>query len=308
MIPNRTEVEIMHCKHCGENLVEEEKFCRSCGATIDENTEKNCTEKKKSERQTSYDAVEDLKKKLESIERRKKPSTIKNEALKKVFDLVKNEAEEAGISFDIKYKNKKLQDKKQTIDDFPLPDSAEELLNLSKYIQKQILSKRKNDNDLKETWQEKLKEAYRYAKKEFCDTEQFFEIETCYKKVRRKARHEAMRPIAIFPAFIIIAAFGVAIVEGLPLLMFATAFVACFETYFIFYVYDLLEDWLAYQKSQNAKRSKGLRVSRLVAWLLLAPVFATLITSIFYFSTTVIIIVAAVFVVLLLFLVMTSDD
>ena len=54
----------MYCSQCGKEISETAKFCSNCGCPIPEEEKPNSTSKQ----QSSFDAVEDIQKKLREIE------------------------------------------------------------------------------------------------------------------------------------------------------------------------------------------------------------------------------------------------
>ena len=228
----------MYCSQCGKKVSETSFFCSNCGFPIPKEDTTQFLQKQ----QLSFDAVEDIKRKLKEIDNRKRPPVKKGGAVKTAFESIKkNIKEEASASglavFHDDFEEKKLADKKQLILDYPFPTSPEALANFTKYIYSEIEAKRKAPDALTEVWKEKLKQAHRFAKKDLKATEEFGEIQKCYKANKRKDRHEVMRVFVLWFIFPIVAAFIAAIIDQLPMLMFISILAAFWEVFLILYMF-----------------------------------------------------------------------
>ena len=167
----------MYCTQCGIEISETSKFCSQCGSPVKENDISNNV----SNKQNTYDAVQDLKAKLKEIESRKKPTIKKGKALTEVVNVVKKKAYDAGLPIKDTFEEQKLLDKKQLIIDYPMPDTPEQLERFAKYIASQSSSKNKQNDELTEIWKEKLNQVQRYSKKRFNNTEETKKIKNTLK-------------------------------------------------------------------------------------------------------------------------------
>ncbi len=286
----------MYCSQCGKELSEKSKFCSNCGCPVEEEAKPTPAPVQ----QSSFDAVEDLRRKLREIDSRKRPTTKKSGVVKSAFESLKEtireEAAASGLGFfNDSFEEQKLEDKKQLILNYPLPTSPKVLASFAKYINLEIEAKKKEPDALTPVWKEKLKQVHLFAKTEMSTTEEFAEIQKCHKANKRRERHAAIREYIVLLAFPILAAFIVSLVFSWPLLLFASILAAGWEMFLILYVYDLLDDMVASIKQHSTKRPyipKGLRSA---AWHLLIPFLAALITSIAYHSVGFIVLFAILF-------------
>ena len=281
----------MYCNQCGKEISETSKFCSNCGCPVLEEVNKSSAPIEHS----SFDAVEDLQKKLREIDNRKKPPVKKGDAIKSALDVVKGEASALGLVFGDAFGGKKLEEKKKLILDYPLPTSPKALANFAKYINSEIEAKKRDPDALTEVWKEKLKQVHLFAETQLSNTEEFAEIQKCHKANKRRERHVAIREFVVLLAFPILAAFIVSIVFHWPFLMFISILAAGWEVFLILYVYDLLDDMVVSIKQHSAKRQNIPRRLRSAAWHLLVPFLAALITSIAYHSVGLIVLFAILF-------------
>ena len=110
------------------------------------------------------------------------------------------------------------------------------------------------------------------------------EIQKCHKADKRRERHATIREFIVLLIFPIIAAIIVSIVFHLPFLTFAAILAAGWEIFLILHVYDLLDDMVESIKQHSAKRKNIPKWLRKIAWYILVPAFAALITAIVYQS------------------------
>lgn len=286
----------MYCSQCGKEISETSKFCSSCGCPIPEEDKPNVSPKQ----QSTFDAVEDLQKKLREIDSRKRPSSKKGGAVKSAFESLKQtireEASASGLTlFSDSFEEEKLEDKKKLILNYPIPTSPKALASFARYINLEIEAKKKEPDALTPVWKEKLKQVHLFAEAELSSTEEFAEIQKCRKADKRRERHAAIREFIVLLAFPIVAAFIVSLVFHWPLLLFASILAAGWEVFLILYVYDLLDDMVASIKQHSAKRQNVPRRLRSAAWHLLVPFLAALITAIAYQSVGFIILFAILF-------------
>ena len=286
----------MYCSQCGKELSEKSKFCSNCGCPVKEENKPSSAPVQ----QSSFDAVEDIQKKLREIDSRKRPSTKKGGVVKSAFDSLKEtireEASASGLGFfNDSFEEQKLTDKKQLILNYPLPTSPKALASFAKYINSEIEAKKKAPDALTPVWKEKLKQVHLFAEAEMSSTGEFAEIQKCHKANKRRERHAAIREFVVLLIFPIIAAFIVSLVFSWPLLLFASILAAGWEVFLILYVYDLLDDMVASIKQHSAKRPNIPKRLRSAAWHLLVPFLAALITAIAYHSVGLIVLFAILF-------------
>lgn len=275
----------MYCSQCGKELSDKSKFCSNCGCPVVEAGKPSSTPTE----QLSCDAVEDIQKKLREIDSRKRPSVKKGGGVQSAFESLKEtireEASASGLAFfKDSFEEEKLADKKKVILNYPLPASPKALANFAKYINSEIEAKKKEPDALTPVWKEKLKQVHLFAEAELNSTEEFAEIQKCHKSNKRRERHAAIREYVVVLVLPIIAAFIASLVSRWPLLLFASIVAAGWEVFLILYVYDLLDDMVASIKQHSAKRQNIPKRLRSVAWHLLIPLLAALITSLAYHS------------------------
>ena len=285
----------MYCSQCGKEIPNDSRFCSECGYPT---AGKNNTDFEP-KLQPELDAVEDIQKKLREIDNRKNTSANKDGKIKTAFEKLKktirDEAAASGFTlFFDSFEEEKLEDKKKVIQDYPLPTSPKELACFAKYIKSEIKAKKKTPDLLTPVWKEKLKQVYLFAKKELRSTEAFAEIKKCYKANKRWERHASIRELIILLAVPIVIAFIKSLVYNWPLLLFASILAAGWEIFLILYVYDLLDDMVDSIKQHSAKHQPP-KWFRSVAWHLLMPFLAALITSIVYQATGLITLFAVLF-------------
>lgn len=288
---NYREDEIMFCSQCGEEITKSSKFCSNCGYPITKEEIKDVAPKT----EKAFDAVKDLQKKLREIDSRKKPPVKKGDVIKSALDVVKGEVSALGLVFGDSFESKKLEEKKQLILGYPLPNSPKALASFARYISAEIEAKKREPDALTEVWKEKLKQVHLFAETEFNNTEEFAEIQKYQKANKRRERHAAIREFMWFLIAPIIAAFIVSIVFHWPLMMFASILAAGWEVFLLLYVYDLLDDMVASIKQHSVKRQNIPKRLRSAAWHLLIPFLAALITAIAYQSLGFIILFAILF-------------
>lgn len=294
----------MYCSQCGKEISKTSKFCSNCGSPVPEEENPSSTPK----RQSAFDAVEDIQKKLREIDKRKKPPVRKGDVLKSALDVVKGEASALGLVFGDNFESRKLEDKKQLILNYPLPTSPKALVSFAKYINSEIKARKKEPDALTEVWKEKLKQVYLFAETEFSSTEEFAEIQKCHKANKRRERHAAIREFVVLLILPVLAALIVSIVFHWPLLTFASILAAGWEVFLVLYVYDLLDDMVESIKQHSAKRQNVPKWLRSIAWYLLVPAFAALITAIVYHSVVLIWIFGVLFGVDAFFLLLVLCD
>ncbi len=299
----------MYCSQCGKKLSETANFCSNCGYPIHEEEKSNFASKP----QSSFDAVDDIQKKLREIDNRKKPSVKKGGVVKSTIESIKETIREEAVAsglvfFSDSFEEKKIADKKQLILNYPLPTSPEELERFAKYINLELEAKKKAPDALTEVWKEKLKQVHLFAKNELHTTEEFAEIQKCYKANKRRERHSTIREFVVWLIFPIIAAFALSIGLHLPWLMFIAILAAGWEIFLILYVYDLLDSMIVSIKQHSVKQQNVPKILRSVAWHLLIPALAALITSIVYHSTGLIVLFAILFGVDTIFLLLFLCD
>lgn len=172
----------MYCIKCGKEIPNNSKFCNGCGFPVVEKSAKDF----EAEQQPEVDVVEDIKKKLQEIDNRKRPTAKKGGIVKSAFASMKNaireEAAASGLTlFDDGFEEKKLADKKALIQNYPLPTSPKALASFAKYINSNIVAKINEPDDLTPIWKEKLKKVYIFAKAELSSTKEFVQIQKYYK-------------------------------------------------------------------------------------------------------------------------------
>lgn len=274
----------MYCSQCGKKIPEASKFCNECGCPIQEETETNSA----NTHQSAYDAVADLQKKLREIDKRKKPPAKKETVLKSALKVATGGVSPLDLVFGDSFESKKTEDQKQLILDYPLPASPKALASLARYINSEIVAKKRNPDALTEAWKEKLMQLYLYAETEYSDTEEFAEIRKYYKAKKRRERHSVVREFVVMLIFPIIAAIILTIVFQLPFWLFVAIAALGWEVFFILYVYDLLDDMVASIKEHSAKKTNVPKRLRVVAWHLLIPALSALIVSSIYQCTALI--------------------
>lgn len=266
----------MFCSQCGIEISEPAKFCSNCGSPIPESKTGNFTQKSPS----VFDAVEDIQKKLNKIDSRQKPPTKKGNIIRSTLDVVKGESSVFALLFDDDFESKKIEDKKQLILNYPLPSNPKALANFAKYINSEITLKQEKPDELTETWKIKLKQIHRIAKSELSATKEFTEIHKYQKESTRKERQESNVVLVVIIGFATLLALILSILHHLPFLLFISICAAGWEIFFILYIHDLLDSMIAFLKQRGKQQKYIPKVLRVVAWYLLVPTIAALITSI----------------------------
>lgn len=278
----------MYCGQCGKEISGTSRFCGNCGYCVTEEAKNNSVPK----HQSSFDAVEDIQKKLREIDSRIKPPVKKGDVIKSALNIVKRKTSALELVFGDNFESKKIEDKKQLILDYPLPTSSKALASFAKYIYSEIEAKKKEPDTLTEVWKEKLNQIHQFAETELSTTEEYAEIQKYHKAIKRRERHASIRELVVLLIFPILAAFIVSIIFQWPIMMFVSILAAGWEVFLILYVYDLLDDMVASMKQHGEKRQNVPKWLRSATWHLLMPIFAALITSIVYHSVVLIVIFA----------------
>ncbi len=234
--------------------------------------------------QPPHDAVADIKKKLKEIDSRKKPPTKKEGVLKSAIKIAKKEASVLDFVFGDSFEADKLADKKQLIVDYPLPTSPKALADFAKYINQEIVAKKKTPDELTPTWKEKLKQVYEFAKAEIKHTDEFSEIKKYYKGYKRRDRHQEIAPLIVMPLMLIPFLFIPAITTQSPGLLYLAVLATGWGIFFALYMFDVMENMIDSIKRHSAKDKSIPRILRIVAWHALIPTLAGLIASIAYLS------------------------
>jgi len=264
----------MYCNQCGVEIRENSKFCSNCGCPVPKEKPGGFSTQK----QPSFNAVEDLMQKLEEIDNRKKPTPKKGAFVQSTLDRIKKEAATAGLEVEDKFEEKKVEDKKRLILNYPLPTSPNALLAFAQYLYSEISAKKKFPNSLTEAWKEKLKQVYLFAKKNFRTAEEFSEIQNCYKRFKRREARSATCFFLFYLFFPIIAAVALTIVYHQPWLLFAAIIALVWNLFLILYLSGSLDKWILSAKQRGAKQNNIPKAIRVIAWHLLVPIFAALVT------------------------------
>lgn len=228
----------MYCIKCGKEIPNNSKFCNGCGFPVVEKSAKDF----EAEQQPEVDVVEDIKKKLQEIDNRKRPTAKKGGIVKSAFASMKNaireEAAASGLTlFDDGFEEKKLADKKALIQNYPLPTSPKALASFAKYINSNIVAKINEPDDLTPIWKEKLKKVYIFAKAELSSTKEFVQIQKYYKANKKRERLPTIRLLVLFLAcFILIGLIESIVFQkiGLIFLCAILLFVVAFSLLFLY--------------------------------------------------------------------------
>jgi len=293
----------VYCNHCKKETPTNANYCLGCGSPFSETPKTDSAPKP----QSTFDAIEDIQKKLQEIDNRKRPSAKNNGSVKSAFESLKqtirDEAVSSGLTlFNDRFEEEKLADKKKLIQNYPLPSSPQALEHLAKYIISEIDAKKKNPDALTPIWKEKFEQVYKHAKTYFSDTKEFSEIQKYENANERRKRHASIREYIVLSAFAVIPAFILSLIYHWPLLLFASILAAGWEIFLILYVYDLLDNIIASIKQHSETQQYIPKILRTIAWHLLVPLLAALITSIAYHSVIWITLSAILFGVDVLFL------
>ena len=294
----------MYCTECGSKIFEGSRFCGNCGYRVIDTIEHNNEDKI----QLPYDAVQDIQKQLKAIEKRKQTRRKTKRAIDSVLNVIKEELPSLDFAFSKSFEEKKLEDMRQLIINFPLPTSPQSLLRFAKYVNSVIASKRKEPDALTEVWKEKLKQIYLFAEQEINTTEEFAEIQKYYNENSRKEKRFAIRDLVWFLIYPIVAAFISSIIYQLPWLMFAAIVALGWELFLILYVYNLLDKMIASAKRNAVKQNVIPKFLRVIAWHLWIPMLAGLIVSIVYQLVVSIVFAAILFGVNVIFLLVLLCD
>lgn len=274
----------MYCSQCGKKIPGTSKFCSECGCSVSVEDETTSAVN----HQSAHDAVVDLQKQLREIDKRKKPPAKKENVIKSALKVATGGVSPLDLVFGDSFEEKKTEDKKQLILDYPLPTSPKALASLARYINSEIVAKKREPDALTDVWKEKLMQLYLFAETEYSDTEEFAEIKKYYKAKKRRERHSVVRELVVWLLFPIVAAIILTIVFQLPFWLFVAITALGWEIFFILYVYDLLDDMVASIKEHSALKTNVPKRVRVVAWHLLIPALSALIVSSIYQCTALI--------------------
>jgi len=166
----------MYCSQCGNEIIENARFCNNCGHPIPQKEESNSA----GNQQAFLDAVEDIQQKLREIDNRKKDPIKKENVIKSAIKVAKKGVSAIDSVFNNSFEEKKLADKKQLILNYPLPSSPKALANFAKYINSVIVSKKREPDALTDAWKDKLKQIYLFAETKLSTSQEFMEIQKLY--------------------------------------------------------------------------------------------------------------------------------
>ena len=293
----------MYCSQCGKKIAETSKYCSGCGSPILEEEEFEFS----AQNEVVYDSVKCIQNQLDEAERQGKTLRIKNDPIRTLVETIKNEAYEAGLAND-KQKEKILENKKKIISDFPLPRSVKELLHFAKNIDSIISSKKAKQDPLTEVWEEKLKQVYRMAKKEFSATVEFIDIKNFYKDCKQRKRRRSAQPFVLLLLYPIGIGIIISLINNLPFLFFAAILSLFWNIFLILYVHNSLDRMILSVKKQSNIKNSVPKLLRIIAWFLLMPALAALITSIVYHSVGFIVLFSMLFGVDAFFLLLFLGD
>ena len=180
------------------------------------------------------------------------------------------------------------------------PDCVQtHLEHFAKYINSEIELKKTSPDVLTDVWNEKLKQVYSFAQAHFEGTNELAEIQKCYRANKRREQRAAIRewllPLSLFIAAGLIASLIVSIVFHWPWLLFISILGIAWGLFGILYVNDLLDNAITSVKEHSKKRKGIPKRLQSVAWHLLIPFLAALITALAYFSTPIIILFSILF-------------
>lgn len=186
---------IKFCSSCGAEIDKDARFCKSCGRAIYEDGV--ISQEKKSEKRTAFggtvhncpccgdiinsfvtncpscgyevreakasNSVKELVTKLESIESRQLPIMEEKKSLMKMVfgkDLKdEDEIKEATRRFE----NQKVQEKVNTIINYPVPNTKEDILEFMILATSNINTKLGIDDELSKAWIQKMEQVYQRA-------------------------------------------------------------------------------------------------------------------------------------------------
>lgn len=292
----------MYCSQCGKKIADTSKFCTGCGSPVVEEDEFEVSAQHK----ITYDAVEDIQHQLNMIDNREKTLRTKK-ANRSFLEIVKDELfeEEYEEKYNNEFKEKKQADKQKLILNFPLPNTSEDLLHFTKYIHSMITEIKKNNDPLIETWKEKLKQVYLFAKKEFSSSEEFVAIQNIYKLYKREDQRHTIGVLGFLMFDLMVLGVIVSLLNQIPWLFFVSVLTLLWSFWLMLYLFNLLDRMIASIKNHAIKKKGSLKLLRIIAWFLLMPALAALITSIVYFSGVIIALCAVIFTVDALFLLLS---
>lgn len=292
----------MYCSQCGKKIADDSRYCSRCGYPTFE--EESC--KTSEQHEPIYDAVKDIQYQLDMIDKREKPLRPRK-ANRSLLEIMKDTMfeEEQEEKHNNKFKEKKQADKQKLIQNYPFPSTPEEHLNFVMYIDSIITSTKKNKDPLNEAWKEKLKQAYLFAKKEFSTSAEFVAIQNIYKKYRREGRRNTFGSFFFFLFYLAAVGVGTSLLYKNPLLFFASVLGLLWTLCLMLYIYDLLNKMIVSIKVHAKKKKGSPKLLRIIAWFLLMPALAALITSIVYFSKGIIVLCAVIFAVDMLFILLS---
>lgn len=282
----------MYCNQCGKEICETAKFCSNCGHQIPIKRKTKLT----SEQLEVNDAANNLRKELKQIDKRKK-TVIKTGKKQKATRYAVKETSSWDLIFGDNFESEKFEEKKQLIYNYPIPDSLNELVSFAEYINLEIEANKDKNDVLAIIWLKKLKQVYLFVKAKFGTTDEFLQIKKYYKINKHKVIRKHSRELVVLLAFFIIPIFIFSILLNWPLMIFAAILAAGWETFLILYVFEVLDKMISSIKQHSAKQKKVPKSLRSIAWHLLVPLLAALITSIIYQSVGLIILFAILFVV-----------
>ncbi len=211
-----------YCSNCGEKLTGAARFCSSCGAPVnlgqsDASARKavfegtihkcpNCGEVLSSfsthcsscgyeiRDAHAVGAVRELAAKLERIESRQMTVNEDKSLLTKIFgkDSKQKEEEQAARR---RFEHQKDEEKAKLIQNFHVPNTAEDYLEFMFLASSNINVKAGTDDDVTKAWISKLEQVYEKARLSMGNRAEFSQIESIYIQKKAELRKKKMRAI-----------------------------------------------------------------------------------------------------------------
>lgn len=219
---------------------------------------------------------------LKKIDNRQKPKAAKGSTIKSITKIIKGEKSLLDTVFDNSFEEKKLDDKKQLIRDFPIPASPQKLLGFAHFLSATLHKATKEPDKLASTWKEKFKEVLLFAEEKISGTSELENIKTFYKSCKKIEKRASWQEGAIFFAFLPFILFALAMAFHLPLLLFASIVLACWAVFLLLYMYGLLDRFILFIRKQAIKQKYVHKAFRILAWNVISLLIASIVSAAIY--------------------------
>ena len=245
---------------------------------------------------------------LKKIDNRQKPKAAKGSTIKSITKIIKGEKSLLDTVFDNSFEEQKLDDKKQFIRNYPLPDSPQMLLGFASFLSATLRKATKEPDKLTSTWKEKFEQVILFAEEKFSGTSELENIKTFYKSCKRIEKRTSWQEGAILFAFLPFVLFALFIAFHLPVLLFASIVLTYWAVFLLLYVFGLLDRFILFIRKQAIKQKFVHKAFRILAWNVISLLIASIVTLAIYATPSLLYIPCTILFLDLLFLLIVYNE